>query len=131
MSITTLNADTLSDILRGEQLISLTAAGKSLPGHRGNQHVNAATIWRWCHKGVRTTAGQVIKLEAVRVGWRWLTSREALSRFVTALTAGSTADKPTPPATIPITSPSARARRAEAATNELDQLLGTGDRSAA
>ena len=131
-STATPNAQTLTHALRDEKLISLAAAAKLVPGHRANANVNASTVWRWICKGAKTTAGAVVKLEAVRIGQRWLTSREALDRFIQNLTDGSTGPtSATPPTTLPITSPSARARRAEAATNELDQLLGTGTRSAA
>jgi hypothetical protein len=76
-------------ILNGERLISITAAGKLLPGMRENAHINSATVWRWIRRGAKSTSGEVIRLEAVRLGFRWLTSAEAVGRFVADLTAAS------------------------------------------
>lgn len=41
--------------------------------------VNACTTWRWMRIGVRGR-----KLEAIRIGIRWYTSREAIERFTTS-----------------------------------------------
>ena len=102
-------------ILEQEQLVSLAKAGRSLPGHHGNAHVNPATVFRWVTKGCRAADGTVVRLEAVRVGSRWLTSREALARFATALsTPAPAAPAPRPPA--------ARRRAADRAAAELDRL---------
>lgn len=54
--------------------------------------------------GTRSASGTLIKLEAARVGGRWLTSRAAIERFLAALTDSS----PTP---IPQTSRSETKRR--------------------
>jgi hypothetical protein len=37
-------------------------------------------------RGVRLASGAVVRLEAIRMGGRWLTSREALQRFANAQT---------------------------------------------
>jgi hypothetical protein len=78
----------LSEIQSGEGL-SLSAAGRLFPGHRGNGTVDPSTVFRWVTKGMRTPDGRVMRLEAVRVGGRWLTSRGAVARFVSALTAAA------------------------------------------
>ena len=109
-------------ILNGEALIGLAAAGRLLPGHRANTHIDGATIWRWITKGAKSTSGGVVRLEAVRVGGRWVTSAAAVRRFVTALTEASLVGAgATPPA---VASPASRKNRAASASAELDAVLG-------
>ncbi|WP_168219369.1 DUF1580 domain-containing protein [Limnoglobus roseus] len=69
--------------------MSLSTAGRLFPGHRGGVAVSPSTVFRWVTKGTRSSAGQVVRLDAVRVGGRWLTSRGAVKRFVAALTDNS------------------------------------------
>jgi len=57
-----------------EQAVTIAEAVALVPGRP-----NVATIWRWAHQGVRG-----VRLEAVPVGGRWFTSREAIQRFLTA-----------------------------------------------
>jgi len=45
-----------------------------------------STVYRWILRGMPGPDGQRIKLEAVRLGRAWLTSKEALKRFADALT---------------------------------------------
>src|SRR5687767_2913000 len=82
-------APTPSLLTRGEKLYSPAAVAKAsrVPGHRGGSHVNGSTLFRHITKGVRAANGEVIRLEAVRIGHRWLTSVEALARFAERLTA--------------------------------------------
>jgi hypothetical protein len=110
----------LAEIQSGEGL-SLSAAGRLFPGHRGGKSVDPSTVFRWVTKGTRAADGQAVKLEAVRVGTRWLTSRAAVTRFVTALTAAS---GPTPAATTAPTSrtPAARRRAVENAVATLKAM---------
>ena len=49
-------------------------------------NVNASTIFRWVTKGSRKPDGSRVKLEACRLGAKWVTSRQAATRFVAALT---------------------------------------------
>ena len=102
-------------LLGGEPLISLSKAAKQFPGHRENGHLNASTILRWIILGCLSIGGRRIKLEAVRLGSRWVTSNEAIARFTAALNdvAGDTDVIPIPPP-----------RGAQAATAELDARLG-------
>ena len=62
-----------------EELLTLTAATKSLPGGP-----NVSTLWRWRTAGVRG-----VKLETILCGGRRMTSREALARFFAATTAAA------------------------------------------
>lgn len=77
--------DVLSEIRAGGGQ-TLSAAGHQFPGHRRNGTVDPSTVFRWVTKGMRTQDGRVVRLEAVRVGGRWLTSGGAVARFVQALT---------------------------------------------
>jgi hypothetical protein len=95
----------LVEIQSGDGL-SLSAAGRLFPGHRGGAAVDPSTVFRWVTKGAKAVGGRVMKLEAVRVGGRWLTSRAALTRYIAALTPSA---DPTPP---PPTRPASARRRA-------------------
>ena len=87
---------------------------------RANGTVDPSTVFRWLTKGMRTADGLVVKLEAVRVGGRWLTSRGAVSRFVATLTAAA---DPTSAATTPTPrTPAARNRASEKAAESLKRM---------
>jgi hypothetical protein len=73
--------DGLPDLTR-ETLLSLAQAARRFPPYRANRPVNPSTIWRWCRQGVKVPGVGVVKLECVRLSGRWLTSEEAISRFV-------------------------------------------------
>ena len=108
-------------LLNGERLFSFSTIAAKLPGHRGNAHANASTVFRWATKGVRV-GDVLVKLEVVRLGTSWKTSLEAVARFSAKLTAVSTA-----PAEHPTTetslSPRQRNRRAASASARLDAFL--------
>ena len=76
-------AAVIREVLGGDAL-TLAAAARTLPPHRGNATA-PRTLWRWHTKGVQTGARRV-HLEMARVGTKWVTSRAALARFLTALT---------------------------------------------
>ncbi len=106
---------TTADLLT-EDVISLAAAGKLFPGSRGADRVNPSTVFRWATKGVRTAAG-VVKLESFRAGSRVFTTKQAVERFVAALSA------PTEPIATPVVrTPSARRKAADAAAEALKKL---------
>lgn len=54
----------------------------SLPGRSAGKRIHVATVHRWVMRGIRG-----IRLEAVTVGGRKVTSHEAIQRFAEALTA--------------------------------------------
>ncbi len=108
----------LTEIQNGGGL-SLSAAGRLFPAHRGEGTVDPSTVFRWVTKGGKTVGGQVVKLEAVRVGGRWLTSRAALARFVAALTPAA---DPTPKPLAPVSrTTAARQKASERAAHELEK----------
>jgi hypothetical protein len=57
-----------------------------------------ATVNRWITRGIVLKNGQRLKLEACRVGGRWLTSTEALFRFIEAQNSGPPAETEPQPA---------------------------------
>lgn len=61
-------------------------AAATLPAVRGKR-IHVSTLWRWATKGVRG-----VKLEAVRLGSRWMTSSEALERFAQQIADRTRAD---------------------------------------
>jgi len=73
------------DILN-ETILSLRDAAKLVPPYRIGRPVSFNCVLRWILDGSRAVNGQTVKLEAVRLGARWVTSREALARFAQALT---------------------------------------------
>ncbi len=75
-----------------------------------------ATVFRWMTRGAKTPSGDVIKLEAVRIGSTWMSSDEAVTRFVVALTEAS---NPSPAPTPKTRTPSARQKAIDAANKRL------------
>ncbi len=103
-----------SRLLNGEPLLTLTQACKLLPGSRGADRRNPATLTRHILRGCRGINGKIVKLEAVRDSFRWLTSEAALVRFSNALSeAADDAEIDATP------SPSSNLRDAEAAGRKL------------
>lgn len=62
-----------------EPLIPLGKAAKFAPNHDGRP-ASYATLHRWCTRGIRG-----VRLECLKAGKTWCTSREALTRFFRAL----------------------------------------------
>ena len=62
-----------------EDLLTLTKAANESPSINGRK-ISAQTLWRWCRGGLGGT-----RLEFIRVGNRVCTSREALHRFLAAV----------------------------------------------
>ena len=70
-----------------ETVISLQDAANDLPsGMNPGKRIHFSTLWRWALRGCLAIDGRRVRLEAVRLGGRWLTSKEALQRFSDALT---------------------------------------------
>ena len=74
-------------------------------------------VLRWAVHGARSPAGKLVRLEAARLGSRWITSRQALQRFVEALTPRTGAAPPLPPRT-----PAKRRRASEQAAKTLENI---------
>jgi hypothetical protein len=109
--------------LTAEKAIPLSRAARLVPSATGEGTVHPSTIHRWVVRGHRG-----IKLEALRLGGRWVTSAEAVARFAERLTAaytGESSGTPTPPdlalVAAPTTpTPTPKSKSAALATAALD-----------
>jgi hypothetical protein len=110
--------NTSSVDLTQETMLSLAQAARRFPPARLGRPVCPATVWRWCRQGVKVRGVGIVRLECVRLSGRWLTSVEAISRFVarqTPLPEGKT------PVQLPRT-PAGRQKAAERAGKELEKI---------
>jgi hypothetical protein len=103
--------------LQTEKTISLSQLTRLLPPGRSNRPVTISCVLRWIMDGMKDHNGQIVRLEGIRVGGRWLTSIEALNRFADRLTPNLDGQHPTLPR-----SPTARKRESERAALELEKL---------
>jgi hypothetical protein len=71
----------MTNNILNETPISLCTAARSVPPHRQDRPVSTSCIFRWMRDGVKLPDGTVVRLEGIRLGGRWLTSKEALQRF--------------------------------------------------
>ncbi len=94
-----------------ENLLPLAKAAGMLPGRQGKR-CHESTVLRWVLKGCNG-----VKLEAIRMGGRWLTSLQALQRFAQALTP----NQEEPPAKPP-RSPASRQRASKRAAEQLEKV---------
>jgi hypothetical protein len=74
---------TVLDELAGEEVISLAEAARRVPGTPCVQTLNG-----WVRRGLRLPSGRVVRLQAIRSGVRWLTTAQAVRRFLLALQGG-------------------------------------------
>jgi hypothetical protein len=106
--------------LLNEQLISLAAACTIIPPAKGAERTHLSTPLRWIKRGVRSpTTGERVRLEACRLGGRWMTSRPAVERFIDRLT--PSADVAPPSA---VRSTGKRRRASEKAARDLSRRAG-------
>ena len=103
--------------LLAEKLIGLYEAARRLPPGRGGRPVSFSCVLRWITTGIPGPDGKRVKLEAARLGGRWLTSEEALARWAERLTPRLDGE----PALAP-RSPAKRSKAAEGATRELEKM---------
>jgi hypothetical protein len=103
--------------LTRETLLSLAQAARRFPPYRQGRPVNPSTIWRWCRQGVKVEGVGVVRLECVRLSGRWLTSEQAISRFVAAQTPPSEGEAVPAPRT-----PTLHRKSSERAARELERI---------
>ena len=103
--------------ISSEPLIRLTDAARLAGPGRGNRPTHLSTVLRWILDGVKTPSGERVRLEAARIGSRWMTTAAAVQRFVEALTPRLDGDASPPPRT-----PTARKRASDRATKRLERL---------
>ena len=103
--------------ITSEQPIRLEEAARLIGTGRGGRPVHISTVLRWILNGQPRPDGKHVRLEAVRIGGSWRTSREALQRYAESLTPRLDSEPiPTMPA------PSKRRREAERTERELERL---------
>ena len=103
--------------LSTETTVSLAQVAREQPSGRGGASCSLGCVLRWVLKGVKSPSGELVRLEAIRLGGRWLTSREAVQRFAERLTPNLSSE----PAPTPRT-PSQRRRADETAARELEHM---------
>ena len=101
--------------INSETLIGLRDAAKGLPPARQGRPVSFQCLLRWVLDGARDPHGHKVRLEAIRLGGRYVTSKEALQRFAERLTPSAN-DRPPEPTV------KQRSRRAENAKRELEKM---------
>lgn len=98
--------------------LSVQQISEQIPPARNGKKTHFSTVFRWITAGMRNRAtGRTVKLSAVRVGGRWMVSKDALEQFFEACNP-ITQDEP---ATLPIRTPTARQRANERAKRELQK----------
>jgi Protein of unknown function (DUF1580) len=78
--------------LANERRIGLHEAAKLYPSFRNGRPTHVSTLLRHITKGVRLANGDVVRLDGARLGGRWITSIEAVQRFMERLTDGAIGD---------------------------------------
>jgi hypothetical protein len=111
----------MSDLLLQEitegQGMKLAQAAKLFPPYRLGRPVTISCLIRWICDGIRTPGGGRVKLEAARLGKRYLTTKPAVKRFLAAQAAEAA------PAAGPAPRPPAgRKRASDHAADELTKL---------
>src|SRR5262249_14589463 len=100
-----------------ESTITLVQAAAMLPPGRNGARPTLGCLVRWILCGAKSPTGERVRLEAVRVGARWITSREALNRFAQRLTPQLDGEAPAAPRTS-----GERRKASERAARELEQM---------
>jgi hypothetical protein len=77
-----------------EQLMSPAEIARMFPPRRAGRPIHATTVTRWIVDGVELPDGTRIRLDGVRCGSHWWSSREALNRFCAAQSVGVQAPQP-------------------------------------
>jgi hypothetical protein len=103
--------------LTAETPLTLTTVTHVIPPGRNGRRTHISTILRWIMKGAKAPDGTLVKLEAARLGGRWMTTREALRRFSERLTPRVGDEEPALPR-----SQADRARSSQRAGAELERM---------
>lgn len=103
----------LDEIDKGEGE-TLTQLAKRVPRTRQGRPVTLSCLLRWVLNGARGPSGSRVKLEAVRLAGRWVSSPGALRRFILAQT-------PFADQSLLLRTPGRRQRASERAARKLEQ----------
>jgi hypothetical protein len=118
-SLQTCARQSMSDILleeieRGEGE-TLSSIARRVPKTRRNRPVSMSCVFRWVLNGTRGPNGERVRLEAVRLAGKWISSPGALRRFILAQT--PRLDSEPPPAS---QTPGMRKRVSDSASRMLE-----------
>jgi hypothetical protein len=105
-----------------EHILNPREAARIYGRSRAGRPTHVSTIIRHITLGTRLPSGEIVRLEGLRLGGRWVTSQEAIQRYVERLTSaalGSTETGEAPPVRS-----AARERELVAIDRELDRVLG-------
>jgi hypothetical protein len=91
-----MTASSISIDIFTEHVISLAQAAKLFPPARQEKPIGPNAVWHWVNRGVRLADGRTVRLEAIQVAGRWLTSKQAISRFIMAQQPGETVHSKVP-----------------------------------
>lgn len=109
-----------------EGALSLGQLARKLPAGRYDGQTNPSTLWRWCHRGLRSKSGRIVKLQYAMVGGRALSSIPRLAFFSAQLEDTNSAQPesttPAPTATPKTRTPTRRARDAKRAGEQCEKL---------
>jgi hypothetical protein len=64
--------------------VSTSGVGRMLPGRSPGKTVDPSTVFRWISHGIRRSDGARVRLEAIKIGGRFITSKAAVQRFLVA-----------------------------------------------
>lgn len=85
MSASTLSASPETQS-QSQQLVPFKTVAEWVPPARNGKKTYVSTIQRWAVNGQRRFDGKIIRLWAMRLGNRWVTTREAFDTFMRRLT---------------------------------------------
>jgi hypothetical protein len=110
-------SDQLLEEVAGGHGRPLSQITRLFPPYRRNRPVTLSCVLRWVLEGVRGPGGGRVRLEAARLAGRWVSTQQAVQRFLAA----QNPDPDTRPAEAP-RSLSARRRASDRAGEELDRI---------
>lgn len=106
----------MNEIMNGQGQ-PLARLARIIPPYRQGKSTTLSCLLRWTLHGVLSPDGSRVRLEAVRMAGRWISTPSAIGRFIQAQT------PPTDPAPQPVPrSPAKRLRASERAAIELEKL---------
>jgi hypothetical protein len=97
------------------RLCDVDGEGKPIEGTETLRPVSMACLLRWVIEGAQLDDGSRVKLEAVRLANKWISSAGALRRFIQAQTPRLDDDTP-----VSVRTPAQRKRAADRADQVLD-----------
>ena len=98
-------------------VVTVAGAARLFGDFQEDTPLHPSTLVRWITRGVKLADGRRVRLEAARVGAKFVTSKEAVLRFVAAQTEAGNPTGADAPRT-----PAARTRASEKAAAELEAI---------